>query len=119
VTPIQRFHSSNTLIGKHCQSEYFLNQKEPGMPTRNVNLTPQLDKFVAAKIKDGRYENASEVIRAALRVLEREEKEYDVKLAALLKAIDEGDASGIAEGDVFERIRKSRNAKLRRRSKVA
>lgn len=75
------------------------------MPTRNVNLTPELDKFITAKIKGGRYENASEVVRAALRTLEREEETYNTKLAALQAAIDEGDASGIAEGDVFKRIR--------------
>jgi antitoxin ParD1/3/4 len=84
------------------------------MPTRNVNLTPELDNFITAKIETGRYENASEVVRAALRTLEREEKEYDAKHAALLRAIDEGDASGIAEGDVFERIRKSRRTNERR-----
>jgi hypothetical protein len=41
------------------------------MPTRNVNLTNELDRFVAKKIKTGRYENASEVVRAGLRTLEQ------------------------------------------------
>jgi antitoxin ParD1/3/4 len=77
------------------------------MPTRNVNLTDELGRFVLKKIKSGRYENASEVVRAALRTLEREEQQYEAKLAALRTAIDEGDASGIAEGDVFERVRKT------------
>jgi antitoxin ParD1/3/4 len=76
------------------------------MPTRNVNLTSELDHFVAKKIKTGRYENASEVVRAALRTLEREEQEYEAKLAALRAAIDEGLDSGIAKGDVFRRVRK-------------
>jgi antitoxin ParD1/3/4 len=76
------------------------------MPTRNVNLTTQLDHFVAKKIKTGRYENASEVVRAALRTLEREEQEYEAKLAGLRAAIDEGMASGIAKGDVFGRVYK-------------
>ena len=44
------------------------------MPTRNVNLTDELDHFVLAKVESGRYENASEVVRAALRTLEREEQ---------------------------------------------
>jgi antitoxin ParD1/3/4 len=78
------------------------------MPTRNISLTPELDSFIAAKIQNGRYENASEVVRAALRNLEREEQEYEAKFAAVLKAIDEGEASGIAESDVFEQIRQSR-----------
>jgi antitoxin ParD1/3/4 len=77
------------------------------MPTRNVNLTDELDRFVLKKVKTGRYENASEVVRAALRTLEREEQEYEAKLAALRTAIDEGDASGVAEGDVFARVRKT------------
>jgi antitoxin ParD1/3/4 len=78
------------------------------MPTRNVNLTDELDRFVLAKVKSGRYENASEVVRAALRTLEREEQEYEAKLASLRAAIDKGDASGgIAAGNPFVRVRKA------------
>ena len=75
------------------------------MPTRNVNLTDELDRFVVAKVESGRYENASEVVRAALRSLEREEQRHEAKLAVLRAAIDAGDASGIADGNVFERVR--------------
>ncbi|PYT24086.1 MAG: type II toxin-antitoxin system ParD family antitoxin [Acidobacteria bacterium] len=77
------------------------------MPTRNVNLTDELDRFVLKKVESGRYENASEVVRAALRTLEREEQQYEAKLAALRAAIDEGDSSGIANGNVFARVRKT------------
>ena len=77
------------------------------MPTRNISLTKQLDRFVAKKIASGRYENASEVVRAGLRTLEREELEYEAKLAALRAAIDEGDSSGVAPGDVLARLRKT------------
>ena len=76
------------------------------MPTRNINLTGELDRFIEAKIQSGRYGNASEVVRAGLRTLEREEREYDLKLESLRAAIDEGDHSGIAEADVFARVRK-------------
>jgi antitoxin ParD1/3/4 len=76
------------------------------MPTRNVNLTDELDHFVLKKVKSGRFENASEVVRAALRTLEREEQRFEAKLAALRSAIDDGDASGVAEGDVFSRVRR-------------
>ena len=76
------------------------------MPTRNVNLTDELDRFIAMKIESGRYENASEVIRAGLRTLEREEQEYEAKLATLRSELRKGDASGFAEGDSFERVRK-------------
>jgi antitoxin ParD1/3/4 len=77
------------------------------MPTRNVNLTDELDSFVLAKIESGRYENASGVVRAALRTLEREEQQFEAKLAALRTAIDQGDASGVAEGNSFERVRQT------------
>ena len=79
------------------------------MPTRNVNLTEELDRFVLEKVESGRYENASDVVRAALRTLEREEHQYEAKLAALRRAIDEGDASGVAEGNVFARVRETLN----------
>ena len=85
------------------------------MPTRNVNLTEELDSFVVAKIESGRYENASEVIRAALRTLEREEKEYEAKIAMLRTAIDEGDSSGIAKGNPFARVRKKLKLSKKRR----
>jgi antitoxin ParD1/3/4 len=77
------------------------------MPTRNVNLTDELDRFVLSKVKGGRYENASEVVRAGLRTLEREEREYETKLAVLRTAIDQGDASGTAAGNTFARTRKA------------
>ena len=85
------------------------------MPTRNVNLTDELDRFVLKKVKTGRYENASEVVRAALRTLEREEREYEAKLATLRAAIDEGDASGTAEGNVFARVRETLKLPIKRR----
>jgi antitoxin ParD1/3/4 len=74
------------------------------MPTRNVNLTKELDQFVASRVESGHYANASEVMRAALRLLERDEQEYEQKMAALREAIAEGDASGDAEEGVFERL---------------
>jgi antitoxin ParD1/3/4 len=85
------------------------------MPTRNVNLTEELDRFVLKKVESGRYENASEVVRAALRRLEREEQEYEAKLAVLRAAIDEGDASGVAEGNPFTRVREKLRLRKKRR----
>jgi antitoxin ParD1/3/4 len=85
------------------------------MPTRNVNLTAELDEFVMSKIGNGRYENASEVVRAALRTLEREEQVYEAKLTALRAAIDAGMASGAATGDVFARVRRKAGLPARAR----
>ena len=75
------------------------------MPTRNVNLTTELDRFVATSVETGRYENASEVVRAGLRALEEREQLHQAKLIALRGALDEGEQSGIAEGGSFARVR--------------
>ncbi len=40
----------------------------------NVSLTPLLERFVANTVASGRYRSASEVVRAALRLLEKDEK---------------------------------------------
>jgi antitoxin ParD1/3/4 len=68
-----------------------------------------LDRFVSTKVDAGLYANASEVMRAALRLLERDEREHEEKLVALRAAIDKGIASGIAKPGVFSRIRKRHN----------
>jgi antitoxin ParD1/3/4 len=39
----------------------------------NVSLTPELERFIVASVGSGRYQTASEVVRAALRLLERDE----------------------------------------------
>jgi antitoxin ParD1/3/4 len=75
------------------------------MPTRNVNLTAELDRFVATSVATGRYENASEVVRAGLRALQEQEQLHQAKLAALRGALDEGEQSGIAEDGAFNRVR--------------
>jgi antitoxin ParD1/3/4 len=76
------------------------------VPTRNVSLTPELDSFVAKKVDTGLYANASEVMRTALRLLERDEREYEEKMATLRAAVDKGIASGVAKSGVFSRVRK-------------
>jgi antitoxin ParD1/3/4 len=75
------------------------------MPTRNVNLTDELEGYIQAKVESGRFQNASDVVRTALRALEREDREFEAKLAALRNAIDEGDTSGVLNHNPFERIR--------------
>lgn len=75
------------------------------MPTRNVNLPKALDRFVVSSVKKGSYSNASEVMRTALRLLEKEEREFEEKMAALRTAIAEGDAGGAVDGEeVFDEL---------------
>jgi antitoxin ParD1/3/4 len=44
----------------------------PTRTTRNVSLTPELDAFVDGQVTSGQYRTASEVVRAALRLLQSE-----------------------------------------------
>ena len=60
------------------------------MPTRNVNLTEHLDRFIEAGITSGRFSNASEVVREGLRLLEQREQEDRAKLEWLRAAAKEG-----------------------------
>jgi len=57
---------------------------------RNVNLTDHLAQFVDMNVESGRFQNASEVVREALRLLERQQKEDELKLEALRQAIAVG-----------------------------
>ncbi len=41
---------------------------------RNVSLTPEIETFIAGRIASGRFRNASEVVRAAMRLLEEDER---------------------------------------------
>ncbi len=60
----------------------------------SVSLGNHFESFIESRITEGRYKNASEVIRAGLRLLEEEEN----KVQALRMAIQEGISSGIAVG---------------------
>lgn len=53
------------------------------MPTRNVNLTESFDDFVSDQIEAGHFRNASEVVRAGLRLLQQQAAEDSEKLVAL------------------------------------
>jgi len=71
------------------------------MPTRNVVLTEQQAALVEALVGSGRYQNASEVLRDGLRLLQRREDEERAKLEALRGALDEAEAA-VAAGDLSD-----------------
>ncbi|HEX9198926.1 MAG TPA: type II toxin-antitoxin system ParD family antitoxin [Acidobacteriaceae bacterium] len=75
------------------------------MPTRNVSLTNELDSYIEQSVQSGHYDNASEVVRAAIRALKQSELEDQAKVEALKVAIQEGFDSGIYEGDVIAEMR--------------
>lgn len=60
------------------------------MATRNVVLSQHQHELVESLVESGRYQNASEVLREGLRLLERREAEDAAKLAALRAAADQG-----------------------------
>lgn len=60
------------------------------MPTRNVVLTDHQALFVEQLVTSGRYQNASEVLREGLRLVERRESEDELRLAALRDAAKVG-----------------------------
>jgi antitoxin ParD1/3/4 len=60
------------------------------LPTRNINLTDHLDRFVERQVSSGRYSNASEIVRDALRLLEEHNQEREAKLKALRRAFKQG-----------------------------
>lgn len=60
------------------------------MPTRNVVLGQQQHELVDQLVASGRYQNASEVLREGLRLLERRDAEDAARLAALRAAADRG-----------------------------
>lgn len=59
----------------------------------SITLGSYFDQFIQGILKEGRYKNTSEAVRAGLRLLEEEEK----KIIVLRNAIDEGVNSGIDE----------------------
>ena len=56
------------------------------MPTRNVVLTDHQARLVEQLVASGRYQNASEVLREGLRLVERRESEDEMRLSALRDA---------------------------------
>jgi antitoxin ParD1/3/4 len=63
----------------------------------SVTLGDHFQEFVDAHVQAGLYGSASEVVRDALRLLERKEREEDAKMQALPVAIGEGISSGRAD----------------------
>ena len=60
------------------------------MPTRNVVLTEYQASVVEQLVSSGHYQNASEVLRDGLRLLEQREAEESARLEALRTAVSVG-----------------------------
>ena len=75
------------------------------MPT-SVALSSHFEHFIREQVESGRYNNASEVVRAGLRLLEDQQQQASLKLDALRAAIATGLASGpgVPADEVFDRL---------------
>ena len=60
------------------------------MPTRNVVLTEHQSTLIASLVSSGRYQNASEVMREGIRLVERQEAENEARLKAMRDAAGAG-----------------------------
>ena len=89
--------------------------------TVNVSITPELDAFLRSRVKSGRYQTTSEVVREALRLLERREQDREEAILELKAKLDRGvgqaERGELLDGDeVFKELREM--IEERRRSKA-
>jgi antitoxin ParD1/3/4 len=76
------------------------------MPTRNIVLTEQQSDFIDTLVAGGRFQNASEALRAGLRLLEKEEAAWDEVKRGVLEGLAQVQRGEFAEGtgeEVFRR----------------
>lgn len=81
----------------------------PANHSRNIALTPQLDAFVSQLVESGAYSNASEVVRAGLRELERRHwadqlAEVQARIAAGLDQLDRGEGIEGSSAEVLNKL---------------
>jgi len=87
----------------------------------NVSLTPELERFVQAKVESGRYYSASEVIREALRLLEDHERaraaqlaRFNQELGRRLASLDHGER--VDPTEVRSRLERRSEERRKRRA---
>jgi len=81
----------------------------------NISLTPELERFIQAKVDSGLYTSVSEVIRESLRLLSTYDEVQKKRMEQLNQAIDEGlvqlkQGQGIKAEQVYQRLKKKVNA---------
>lgn len=84
--------------------------------TMNVSLTPELEAMIQAKVATGMYNNASEVIREALRLLNENDHLKDLKrqllqreLSVGLSSLDRNEFSELSLEDIRARVLDAQN----------
>jgi antitoxin ParD1/3/4 len=69
------------------------------MPTRNVVLTDAQSAFIDRMVAGGSYQNASEVLRAGLRRLEREEQVWEKAKTGVLEGLAQIERGETVDGE--------------------
>ncbi|MBT6515567.1 MAG: type II toxin-antitoxin system ParD family antitoxin [Crocinitomicaceae bacterium] len=77
----------------------------------NVSLSPTFDTYIKKLLDDGMYNNASEVIRDALRLKMQQDELYHVKLESIRSAIVQGEQSGDSSAYSMQEIIKKAKKK--------
>ena len=80
---------------------------EVPLATRNVVLTEAQSQLIDRLVASGRYQNASEALRAGLRLLEREEAEFGDLRARLISGLEQARSGDLAEGTGEQAIRRA------------
>src|ERR1700737_938285 len=92
--------------------------------TVNISITPELDAFLQTRVKSGRYQTTSEVVREALRLLQHQEREREEGLKQLKTKLQRGTAQAesgelLDADEVFEELRQLIEERRRAKKKVA
>lgn len=92
--------------------------------TVNISLTPELGAFLQSRVKSGRYQTTSEVVREALRLLQHQEKEREAGLKQLKAKLQCGASQAqrgelLDDGEVFEKLRQLIGERRRTRKKAS
>lgn len=87
------------------------------MPT-SVALSPHFEAFIKEQVASGRYNNASEVVRAGLRLLEEQAQRHALQMEELRAAITAGRSSGPGQPaeEVFDRLEAKYRDQAQRRT---
>ena len=78
---------------------------------KTLSFTPELAEFVDARVKSGRYQSVSEVVRAGLRLLQDRELQYEQQRAAIALGAKQLDRGEVIDGqEFFARLQAKHNS---------
>ncbi len=97
----------SSIVEPTVSLAYIAKMEAYAMVTRNVVLTESQDQLVQNLVASGRYQNASEALRAGLRLLEREEAGLESLKQGLQEGVAQAQAGDLVEGSGSDAIRRA------------